>query len=271
MKENQIQLRAFSELDFLIKSNNANTDPRLSQENLHIHKECEIYINLSGDASFEVENTIYPVSKGSVIITRPYEYHHCIYHSGKLHRHYWILFSPEENSPLFRRFFQRNSGENNLIQLTAEELFQSMQYLDILLQKDETPLRQTIAFLQFLELLEQSENEAHTDALLSDCVRLALDYIEKHLSENITILQIAQNSYVSINTLERQFQKYLQASPQAILRKKRLIYSAKRLRIGDNVTQAWEKSGFSDYSHYITSFRKFFGMTPLKYQKQTLK
>ena len=32
--------------------------------------ECEIYLNLSGDVSFEVENRIYPVSPGTVILTR---------------------------------------------------------------------------------------------------------------------------------------------------------------------------------------------------------
>ena len=44
----------------------------------HIHNECEIYINLSGDVSFAVENSVYPIMPGGIIITRPLEYHHCI-------------------------------------------------------------------------------------------------------------------------------------------------------------------------------------------------
>ena len=67
-----------------------------SSENVnysHIHDECEIYVNLRGDLSFIVENNIYPIKPGDIIITRPHEYHHCVYHSNKLHRHFWILFS----------------------------------------------------------------------------------------------------------------------------------------------------------------------------------
>lgn len=60
----------------------------LNQFEHHIHPECEIYLNLSGDVSFMVEDRIYPITAGSVIITRPHEYHHCIYHSDKRHRHY---------------------------------------------------------------------------------------------------------------------------------------------------------------------------------------
>lgn len=47
----------------------------------HVHDECEIYFNLSGDVSFMVEDNIYPITPGSAVITRPYENHHCIYHS----------------------------------------------------------------------------------------------------------------------------------------------------------------------------------------------
>ena len=63
----------------------------------HLHSECEIYINLSGDVSFMVEEKIYPIRPGDAILTRPYEYHHCIYHSDAPHEHFWILFSAEGN------------------------------------------------------------------------------------------------------------------------------------------------------------------------------
>ena len=64
-----------SAVDFTISHMNKDATSPLNHNESHIHKECEIYINLSGDVSFEVENHIYPISRGSVIITRPYEYH----------------------------------------------------------------------------------------------------------------------------------------------------------------------------------------------------
>lgn len=87
----------------------------LNENESHIHRECEIYVNLSGDVSFEVENRIYPVSRGSVIITRPFEYHHCIYHSNQLHEHFWITFSAGASDAFLAMFYGRGKGKDNLI------------------------------------------------------------------------------------------------------------------------------------------------------------
>ena len=45
----------------------------------HIHDLCEIYVNLSGNVSFVVERNLYKILPGDIIITKPYEYHHCVY------------------------------------------------------------------------------------------------------------------------------------------------------------------------------------------------
>lgn len=77
--------------------------------NHHIHDECDIYINLSGDVSFAVENSLYPLLPGNIIITHPHEYHHCIYHSEKLHKHFWTLFQTSNNKELFDIFLTENT------------------------------------------------------------------------------------------------------------------------------------------------------------------
>lgn len=67
----------------------------LSKQNTfdpHTHEECEVYINLSGDVSFMVENHVYPIRSGSVILTRPNEFHHCIYNSDAVSQHFFLLY-----------------------------------------------------------------------------------------------------------------------------------------------------------------------------------
>jgi len=109
-------------VDFSINHLDIDAASSLNQNETHIHKECEIYLNLSGNVCFEVENHLYPISRGSVIITRPYEYHHCIYRSNARHEHFWITFSAEESEDLFRLFFGREKGTNNLIILDEAQL-----------------------------------------------------------------------------------------------------------------------------------------------------
>ena len=62
----------------------------------HIHDTCEVYINLSGNVSFMVENSIYSIKSGDIIVIKPYEYHHCIYNDDSVHNHYWLMFSTNE-------------------------------------------------------------------------------------------------------------------------------------------------------------------------------
>ena len=240
----------------------------LNQNEPHIHRACEIYVNLSGDVAFEVENRIYPISRGSVIITRPLEYHHCIYRSQKRHEHYWITFTAQQEDFL-QIFFQREKGQDNLIQLTEKQLCRLCDLLEAL-PKTADPLQLRILCLQLFAVLHEGtrgSSETTLDALPEVVVRV-LRYMDEHLAEDLDIRKLAGVGNVSVNTLERQFKASLGTPPSAVLRKKRLIASMAFLRGGDSVTEAALKCGFSDYSNYIQLFHRQFGMTPLQYKKE---
>ena len=246
-------------------------DSPLNQNDSHFHPECEIYINLSGSVAFEVENHVYPISRGSVIITRPYEYHRCIYRGNDLHKHYWITFSADAKDELLGLFFDREKGKNNLITLTDAQLNECCELLNEQITHEKDTLSRRIAFLRLVKLIGEGEwkgGRITADELPLDVAK-ALRYMDEHLTDELDIEQIAKSCNVSVNTLERHF-KSLGSTPFAMLRKKRLFASLSALRSGDTVTEAALKSGFSDYSNYIQLFKKQFGMTPLQYKKKLL-
>ena len=269
MQRNRFSIDAMSGVEGFASYVEIDQFSPLNQNDTHIHKECEIYVNLSGDVTFEVENRIYPVQRGSVIITRPYEYHHCIYHSDKLHRHYWLLLDGLDSDDLFQLFYDREKGEHNLIRLSEDALGRLTVYLDSLLDPTADPLTHRLSLLHAMQILSDKRSKAtptpHTS--LPDDVLRALRYMDDHLSEPIDWQALTASCFVSINTLERHFKQALQITPSAMLRKKRLILSAQLLRQGASVSDACEGSGFSDYSGYIAAFRLFFGTTPLQYRK----
>ena len=239
----------------------------------HIHRECEIYVNLSGDVDFEVENKIYRIERGSVIVTRPYEYHHCIYRSNALHKHYWILIDMHNGTELVDEIFKGSAPERNMLRLGEDELERLSECIDKMLTKNTTKLGTGIAFLTLIQLLSEHkvidsrDSDSVSKGGLPEDVLCALKYMDEHLCEAIDAEALAKCSFVSVNTLERHFKEYLSTTPFAMLRKKRLINSSMLLRLGYSVSEACERSGFSDYSNYIASFRSFFGITPLKYKK----
>lgn len=245
------------------------TASALNHNESHIHSACEIYINLSGDVVFEVENHIYPISRGSVIITRPYEYHHCILRSCQPHEHYWITFSAQESDGFWELFFHREKGRDNLILLDADQLRELCAVLDGLLQEHDDLLTQQIGFLRIFQLLRSGKGASGETAVqLPADVAQALRFMDERLSEELDVQTVADACHVSVTTLERHFKEALHATPFAVLRKKRLFCSMEQLRNGASVAEAARESGFSDYSHYIQLFRRQFGVTPLCYKKK---
>lgn len=264
------KLSEMSEMSFSVTRLTLCADSEMNQNESHIHSECEIYINLSGDVAFEVENSIYPVARGTVIITRPHEYHHCIYRSNEPHDHFWITFSASEYEDHLAVFFGREKGENNSILLSEPRLQQLIKLLDMLMRDETSSLKRRIATLQMFDLLQDGTDGSQTVKefpMLSDVAR-ALEYMDKHLTDEIDIRRLAAYCSVSINSLERHFKQSLKITPSAMLRKKRLIASLEELRRGSSVTEAAIKSGFSDYSNYIQLFKRQFGRTPNDYKKQ---
>ncbi len=238
------------------------------QINSHIHEQCEIYINLTGDVSFMVENCLYPVTRGEAIIARPYEYHNCVYNSDLQHEHIWILFSSNGNEDLLDVFFNRNKGEGNLITLSQDNREELIRVCMEMISKELTKAEQYLYFFKILTLLSSgSLTGKKLDKMPSD-LAFAINYIEKNLSKKLTVKNVAEKAHVSINTLERRFRECMNITPREFIRQKRLVYAAELLRKGRSVLDAGIESGFEDISHFIRIFRDVWGITPHKYKKK---
>ena len=241
-----------------------------SPENVHdshIHEECEIYINLSGDVSFAVEDNIYPIKPGDIILTRPYEYHHCIYHSNKLHKHFWILFSSAGNEHLFDAFFKRKSGNSNHLSLPPEETEVLISLCHKMTENEPAESRRYYNFFKLINILQNADIVANAEVNYPADTVHAINYINRHFKDAISVSEIAKEANVSINTLERHFKETLNISPYSYIRKKRLANAARLLSEGLSVSEASSESGFPDYSNFISLFKKTYGITPLKYMK----
>lgn len=234
----------------------------------HAHNRCEVYINLSGDVSFMVENSIYPISSGNAVITRPYENHHCIYHSPAAHRHFCIHFSPFGNEQYFNLFFNRSAGENNLIVFSADERMKLVQTCRTLLNPELEPALQYFEFFNLIHLLNLGHIKKDAQSPISAEIAGALDMININLANGIAISDLAESAHMSINTFERHFKNIIGMPPSKYIFQKKLAHAASMLSKGCSVHEACSKSGFSDYSHFISRFKRDLGMTPLQYKKE---
>ncbi|MDO4618539.1 MAG: AraC family transcriptional regulator [Clostridia bacterium] len=263
--ENSLGFKEISPFMFRIASIE-NIGENVIVNDQHTHDVCEIYMNLSGDVSFMVENTVYPIERGSIIITRPFEAHHCIYHSKKEHDHIWILFSAKGNEELFDLFFAREKGVDNLIVLSPEKVEEFITVCKRLVEEKLSEFQKYNLFFTLLNLLHEGTQKNTVDTKIKKEILSALNIINKNISEVISISELSKMLNLSVRTFERQFKTEIGMTPMEYVKKRRLTLSKAYLAEDYTVSEASEMCGFSDCSSFIQSFKKEYGLTPYKFK-----
>ena len=203
-------------------------------------------------------------------VTRPYEYHHCIYRSDEPHKHFCIFLSVDHNEFLYDLFFNRNVGEKNLLNLSWEDSEKLIALCHDIMNAPNTQFDAYFRFFKLLQYLHRAEVPDTIQHPYADVIR-ALTYINDHLSEKISVAVLAQDVNVSVNTLERHFHSMLHITPTEYIRQKRLAKAMELLSQSYNVGETCELCGFADISAFVSQFRKTVGMTPLQYKKSMAK
>lgn len=239
----------------------------------HIHDLCEIYVNVTGNVSFVVENNLYNILPGDIIITKPYEYHHCIYNDDSEHSHYWIMFSPHENPDLFDFILEKKRGKNNLIRLYNSERDEIFKLCERIATLELSPYATISCFFEIISLIYncyKSNDNLIANNNIPSRINEIFDYVNKNHIEIKSISEITEKFGISPSTLERYFKKYLSITPIKYIEQLKLATACKLLRQNYSVTYACFESGFDDSSHFIAKFKNEFKTTPLKYKKHIL-
>ena len=239
---------------------------------LHHHDFYEIYVNLSGDVSFLVENDLYSIRRGDAIITRPNELHRCIFHSDGIHEHFviWLKDFPFPSKKLKAEF-----EKNTLMVLRKEEKEELIRccfaFYESHTGKDTSWLRESQYFFTILDMIcSGNKLEIPAQQLPAAFTRI-VEYIAQHYDEpGCNVSRIGEEFYISKSTLCRHFRRYFQTTPSDYIESKRFAEAKKLLCTGMSVQAACLNSGFTDCSHFIRRFRTKFGTTPYRYQREML-
>ena len=238
----------------------------------HIHDFYEIYVNISGDVSFLVEDQLYAVSHGDVIVSAPNEIHRCIYHSDCTHEHFciWIKDLPFAGEGNAERF-----AKNKRVVLSDEEKALLIEHCHAFYKSRggaaKYAYRAVQSFFGILDLIVTHKTEGDNALPLPEGFLEIVEYISAQFTEPAcTVSSISDAFYMSKSTLCRHFRRYFQTTPSDYIESKRFSEAKKLLANGQSVQSVCLSSGFSDCSYFIMRFRKKFGITPYRYQKEIL-
>lgn len=238
----------------------------------HIHSCCEIYLNLSGDVSFLVESNVYPVEPGDVIITKPNEFHHCIYHSDSVHAHYCLWLAADHPLlPLLSFFYDRKNGEMNRISMRPADKQQLAAAFEMLWQAKCSgslgKARGLSAVFSVLDILQTHRFDTGEAQKLPRDLLAIVSFLDTHYSGDCSMAELERRFFTSRSTLNRRFRTHLNTSPAKYVETRRLAAAKMMLEQGASVQETCAACGFSDYSHFIALFKRKFGTTPFQYAK----
>lgn len=233
----------------------------------HWHEHVELHYIVSGTAVFHIDQQLYHVQAGDLIISNRNEMH-AGYSTAAPYEAWLLVFDPEDVCAGYLdpdvRFRSLIRGDETVRGLLARMLDEYGRRAD------------GYAYLcrgLVMELLVYLSRNHRTETLAPrnaakrrrDLERLtpALQYIEHHYNEPITVAQLARMLCLSTDRLGHLFREGVGQSPLQYINEIRLRKAMSLLSVGEyTVTQVAREVGFADYNHFGRLFRRRYGCTP---------
>lgn len=137
---------------------------------------------------------------------------------------------------------------------------------------DESEALMQISALYALVAYYVKASGARESAAVRDEIDRVLAYIDEHLSEEITLSELARVACLSPNYFVRKFKSRLGVAPLKYVSIARMEYARKLLANSTlSIADVMTRVGFCDSSHFSKAFKAFTGYSPRAFRNVTLK
>lgn len=248
---------------------------------LHLNDYIEIYVYVSGNHHYIVENSLYRLHRGDIMVINPREVHKALPLSACPYERFYFLvdahtFDSMAINPL-EPILYKSMEAGNLLSMgdKVDEILALLYAIsDCFKNGRNDQLRAFSRFLQFLDEIDrrmkdgQAQNgmTTHTPELLKSI----LAYVADHTAEIQSTSEIARALGVSPQYLSSYFSKQIGTPLKTFIQAKRIALAKDLLEQNYDVTQACYDCGFNDCSYFIRIFKKYVGITPMIYKRSFL-
>ncbi len=248
---------------------------------LHHHDFYEILYIRKGNFIFKVDEKIYNVSPGDVILVSPSTLHVLIQNEKNIEAERVVINVTEKflmnmstsQTNLLNIFEKAEKNKNYCIHLKNERKKKLDQYIDIVLKtqgsnKFGEDILCKIKLSQIFLLLNDEYDDIENTNIISQnkIVTECIEYIDKNISKQFTIDDIASFINVSSSTISHTFKNHTGMPIYKFIIKKRMILAKKLIKENIDFQEIYIQCGFNDYTSFFRSFKKEFNLTPKEFK-----
>ncbi|WOC31366.1 MULTISPECIES: AraC family transcriptional regulator [Caproicibacterium] len=248
----------------------------------HSHDFYEVLFFLSGNVTYLVEGRQYRPQSGDVLLTNNRELHRPQVWKGQVYERVVLWLQPayvrslggsDDLSLCFEVSARRRLNLLRPVPEVRDALHTLCRKLEQVYVSDaygSAALRRAYCaqllvllnracFAAPLDLGKTVEQDAKMDAVVQ--------YINRHLREELSLDSLSARFYLSKYHLTRQFKKYTGFSVHQYIVRKRLIAARLALQAGAAPGEAYLQSGFADYTNFARAFHAQYGISPREMQQ----
>ena len=250
---------------------------------VHWHDEFEIIYVRSGFLTVSISGESYIGKTGEAFVVSPGNLHLMGSQSGTVD-YYTFLFplkyiSFRTDDMLDEKLLEPlNSGHLMIcprVKDTAKELCEQLIKIyeaknDESESKITTQVRTKIILLQFiLEMWEKGFVIENDKSGRNTVEKEMISYIQQNFMEKISLKEFSEQFHLSEKYISRYFKEHFHITLSQYITHLRLEHAKQLLQDTDiPVTEIAMQSGYQNVSYFIRSFKKTYGVSPLKYRKK---
>lgn len=242
------------------------------------HRGFEIIYLVEGEVRYFIEGEEYVARTGDLIFILPNEIH-ALQRNGDM-KYERVVVSFEFNTiremlalggfSVDDSFLEMKNAVHRIIPVDLVEKYgikDIMQDIGSLYSSDsEFPFRFFSAIMLLITALNElfsNESREPVFRISSDAiVKSAVDYINEHITEQITLDDIAEALHVSKSTLCHRFVGYMNTSVNRYIATKKIYHAMRLIKNGMSATEASAAVGYEHYTTFYHNYKQIIGSSP---------
>ena len=239
----------------------------------HYHDFHKIIVFISGKVTYHIEGKAYHLKPRDILLVSQGAIHKPEIDPSVPYERYIFWIRDDLSCQELNTCFQKaNDRSFNLVRADSalqERLKDLLPEIEQTLQNEHfgDPVLRDALFTQFMiyinRIFLRTSSSPDKKTYSSDTqVEQLLKYINRNLSENLSIDQLAERFFFSKYHMMRKFKNETGYTIHNYITSKRLLMARSLISQGMPVMKAAQASGFHDYTTFVRAYKKQFGKAP---------